>query len=92
MNMILIFDMHDVKGALFSKAIICIGAFSSYFPFTTMYASPKSHKFDFSIGVLNLIFLYIEHCSFDKLFTLISFLVKNFGTDEVESFNNLDIF
>ena len=61
------FDMHDLNEALFLKnsflSLFLISSSPStvIVPFTTIYASLKSHKSDLSIEVLNLIFLFKEH-------------------------------
>ena len=61
MNALLIFDMHDMNGALFLKAnfLIFLLALSVpvklILPFTTIYASLQRHKSE------NLIFLLTEY-------------------------------
>ena len=60
--MLLIFDTHDLNGALFLKdSFLSIFLFSSFpstvvVPFPTIYASPYLHKSDLKSEVLNLIF------------------------------------
>ena len=54
--------------------------------FTKIHTWLKSLKFDYSLGLLNLIFLLTEYWPPDKSFTSIYFLVTNFDT--VESFND----
>ena len=66
-NILLIFDMHDLNlnGALFLK--ISFFFLSSLSPLTvivsfkTIYASRQSYKADHNIEVLNLIFLLTEY-------------------------------
>ena len=67
-NVLFIFEMQEVNGSLFLKAnylsyIILPSLVTVIFPFTTIFASEQSHKFDLSINVLNLICLlgYIYH-------------------------------
>ena len=62
MSVLLIFKMQETNGALFLKANFLSYALLSGFvtvivPFTTIYASLKSHKSNLSIDVLNLICL-----------------------------------
>ena len=62
MSVLLIFEMQERNGALFLKANFLSYALLSGFvtvivPFTTIYASLKSHKSYLSIDVLNLICL-----------------------------------
>ena len=62
MSVLLIFEMQERNGALFLKANFLSYALLSGFvtvivPFTTIYASLKSHKSNLSIDVLNLICL-----------------------------------
>ena len=98
-NVLLIFDMLDLNEALFFKAsFLFIWLFIYLFDywllfiyliillFTTIYTWLKSLKFDYSTGLLNLIFLLTEYWPPDKSFTSIYFLVTNFDT--VESFND----
>ena len=62
MNILLIFEMHETNGALFLEAnflsyVSLFGSVTVIFPFTTIYASLKSHRSDLSMDVLNLICL-----------------------------------
>ena len=89
-NVLLIFDMLDLNEALFFKAsFLFIWLFIYLFDywllfiyliillFTTIYTWLKSIKFDYSTGLLNLIFLLTEYWPPDKSFTSIYFLVTN---------------
>ena len=103
-NVLLIFEMHDLNGGLFLNATSLSGlSFSfaaaakrSIVPFTTIYASLLSHKYDLNIDVFNLFVdrilttcLSTEFLPLDKSFTLIHFFVTNLDT--VDSFNDLNI-
>ena len=67
-NVLLIFEMHDLKRALFSNAtFFSASSFSfaaavkrSSIPFTIMNASLQSYQTDLKIEVLNLIVLLTE--------------------------------
>ena len=69
-SVLLIFEMQLINGALFLSANFLsyaslFGFVTVIFPLTTMYASPKSHRFDLKIDVLNLIFLLVLYVSPD---------------------------
>ena len=63
-NVLLIFEMHELNGALFSNVTTSsdlsfsfAAAAKRYFvSFTTIYASLWSHKSDLNIEVLNLVY------------------------------------
>ena len=62
MDVLLIFEMQETNSALFLKAnflscTLLSGFVKVIVPFTTIYASLKSHRSDRSIDVLNLICL-----------------------------------
>ena len=62
MNVLLIFDIHDLNGALFLKIsysfsmLALLSRLTAISPFATIYASLKSHKSDLNKEVLNLMF------------------------------------
>ena len=65
-NVLLIFDIYDVNGALFLKASFLFILLPSLVPIIVIvsyaiYVSLQSHKSDLSIEVLNLIFLLTEY-------------------------------
>ena len=62
MSVLLIFEVHETNGALFSSAnfssyALLFGLVTLIVPFTAIYASLKSHRSDLGIDVLNLICL-----------------------------------
>ena len=72
-NVLLIFYMHDLNGALFLKIRFLFLVFSTspqlfFLPFTIAYASLQSQKSDVNIDVLNVTFLLAEYWSLDELF------------------------
>ena len=88
MQVLLIFEMQEINGALFSKANFLSYALLSWFvtaivPLTTISASLISHRSYLNIGVLNLIRflgLYISSALPDSSWTSLHFLVINLGT------------
>ena len=67
MKKLLIFDMHDLNGALFLKIRFSFFSFASFLLatvihlFTTTYASLQPRRFDLNDGELNLFFWLTEH-------------------------------
>ena len=88
MRVLLIFEMQEIKGALFLKANFLSYALLSWFvtvivPLTTISASLKSHRSYLNIGVLNLIRflgLYLSSALPDWSWTSLHFLIINLGT------------
>ena len=66
-NVLLIFEMHELNGSLFliatsfSSTLVFAVVLTFIIPFTTIYASLQSHKSDLIIEVLNHTFLLTEH-------------------------------
>ena len=64
-NLSLIFEIHEINGALFlsvnllSKLALLFGSVTVIFPFTKTYASEQLHKSDLRTEVLNLIGLLV---------------------------------
>ena len=87
-NKLLIFEMHNLNGALLLNARHLFVRLLTSVPstvilsFTTTNASLSSHESYRSTGVLKLIPFLIEYCPFDKLFISIHFLFTHFGTIE----------
>ena len=86
LNVLLIFDIHELNGALFLKVSFLSTLLTRLLPatlillFTTIHASlyySQIDKSDLSIEVFNLIFLLTEYRPLDKSFTSTHFLLQS---------------